>query len=164
MFRRDQLYSHNNIPRTSSLFAETCRVGDDPPIMSLNGKDDLPCLRDYYVALVSVDPSEASFAEAVFGDVRYWLYLREQPFFQKYLAEFRELASTKRKQMAFEAIIEDAKDKTSRTRVTSAKYLIEEPWIPNTRRTKETKKKTTEAAVSPFKDDITRLREEGLLQ
>jgi hypothetical protein len=164
MFKKEDLWAGNGHIKTSSLFRETNKSGEKH-LMTLNGGDDsVPCLRDLFVPLVAQDPSEVTFAEVVFNDVRYWMILREKPFLQEFLTEFRLLADAYRKRQAFETIIEDAKNKNSKTAVSSAKYLIEEPWKGTTRKAKVERKKSAEAASSVFNEDIQRLREEGLLQ
>lgn len=163
LFSKEQLWASNGQARTNSLFSETARPGDTP-IMSLNGgREDLPCLRDLYVPLVANDPSEVSFAEAVFGEVRYWLRLRQAVFMPKYLEEWETLADTKRKQLAFEAILKEIRE-GGRSSFTAAKYLIEEPWKDKrSPEVKERNKKTTSDAASFFKEDIERLSELDLL-
>lgn len=162
MFSKEQIWTSNNIPRTNSLFKETCRPGD-VPIMSLTGGDEsLPCLRTLYVNLTVDDPSEATFAETVFGDIRYWFKLREAKFMPAFLNEWREEADIKRKRKAFKAIIKEVEE-NGRSAFTAAKYLVEEPWKGNTQKAKATKKATTKKALTAFDEDLERLTEEGLL-
>lgn len=161
MLNKDDIWAANGHPKTSSLFKESCRW-DDKPIMSLNGGDPtLPCLRDFFVPLVANDPTEVEFAEAVFNDLRYWLKLKEAKFMQPYLEEWRELADIKRKQMAFKALLDEVKT-NGRSAATCARYIIEEPWkTSKSKKTEATKKRTTQKAVEPFSDDISRLQEQG---
>lgn len=163
MFTKDQLWSSTGNPRTRSLFSETKKPGDEP-IMTLNGGNkSLPCLRELYVPLVAEDPSEATFAETVFGDIRYWTKLREADFMESYLKEWNMIADIKRKQKAFEAIMDEVKSK-GRSAFSAAKFLLDEPWKPNDKETKEAKRKSTEEAYNPFKEDVERLKDEGFIQ
>ena len=163
LFTEEQLWAGNGVARTNSLFSETARQGDTP-IMSLNGNNKtLICLRDLYVPLVAEDPSEVTFAEYVFGDLRYWMKLKSAVFMPKYLEEWGQLADVKRKQKAFAAIVKEIEE-GGRSSFTAAKYLIEEPWKDKRNlEVKERNKKSTSDAVSYFKEDIERLSEEGLL-
>jgi hypothetical protein len=163
MFKKEDLWASNGNAKTSSLFSEVCRP-NDTPLLSLNGtSNDLPCLRDLFVPLVAQDPSEATFAEVVFNDLRYWAILREAKFIQAWLEEYRKLADIKRKQVAFKAIIDDITNPGSRTSTSSAKYILEEPWKGNSKKAVESKKKTTQEAVSVFQEDVERLREHGFM-
>jgi hypothetical protein len=162
MFDREQFWTINGIPKTNSLFHETCRQGDQP-IMSLHGGGGLPSLRTYFVNLTTNDPSEYTFAETVFGDIRYWFRLRDAKFLVDLLPEWREEADMKRKQLAFKAIINEVENE-GRSSFSAAKFLIDEPWKGQKKEVKETRKKTTQKAVSVFDQDIERLKEEGLLQ
>jgi hypothetical protein len=165
IFTKEQLWASNGTAKTNSLFTETARPGDTP-IASLNGNTTKPvlCLRDFYVTLVAEDPSEVTFAETVFGDLRYWMKLKEAKFMPPYLEEWNAMADTIRKKLAFEAVIREIKE-GGRSSFSAAKYIIEEPWKDkrNTK-TRETSKKTTEDAHGFWKSDIERLKEDGLIQ
>ena len=159
-FTQDQLWASNGSARTNSLFFESARPGDTP-LMSLQSKTkEGICLRELYVPLVAKDPTEVLFAESVFGDVRYWLRLREAPFMKAYLEEWSKEADIKRKSDAFRLLIEEVKVE-GKNSFAAAKYLIEEPWKGNTKAARTRKKETTEAAMSPYKEDIERLKEDG---
>lgn len=167
-FEKDDLWSpHTNQPKTRSLFTETCIAGDNPKMTLNGGRDEhqnLPCLRDLFISLVVNDPSEVVFAETVFGEVNYWLRLRETKWMKEYLKDWRLVTDTKRKQKAFQAILAEIEE-GGRSSFTAAKYLIEEPW--KDKRKKEeaaVNKATTRAAADSFADDISRLKEDGLLQ
>lgn len=163
LFSEEQLWASNGLAKTNSLFSETARQGDTP-IMSLNGGNkNLICLRDLYVPLVANDPSEVEFAEYVFGDLRYWLKLKSAVFMPKYLEEWSQLADVKRKQKAFAAIIREINE-NGRSAFTAAKYLIEEPWKPTTKKSTNNKIKSADEAKSAFSEDIDRLEQQGLLQ
>ena len=157
------LWSTNNQPRTNAIFLETCKQ-DEVPALTLEKEDtNLPCLKPLYLSLTVRDPTEVIFAETVFNDITYWLRLREAKFFQKYIEEWREVTDIKRKQLAFESIIKEVEE-GGRSSFTAAKFLIDEPWKPKTKEARTSKNKTTEEAFSVFNDDLTRLKETGLLQ
>lgn len=165
LFTKEQLWASNGLAKTNSLFTETARP-QDVPIMSLNGNTrfEVPCLRDLYVPLVARDPSEVTFAETVFGDLRYWLKLREAKFMPPFLEEWRLMADTKRKQLAFEAVIKEIENE-GRSAFSAAKYIIEESWKDKRNpKVKEASNKTTNDAQSFWKEDIDRLKDEGLIQ
>lgn len=151
--------------RTTSLFFETCRPGDNPVMGLQYSKNHLPSLRELYVLYVVDDPSEATFAEEVFGDVFYWTKLREAPFLQDYLKQWDVVVQVKRKQKAFKAVVSEVED-GGRSALTAAKYLIEEGWRQD--KTKKAVKakvdSTSKEAANFFKDDVERLKEDGLLQ
>jgi hypothetical protein len=164
MFRKDQLWTTNGLPKTNSLFKETCKP-ENVPIMSLNGLDtSLPCLRELYVALTVDDPTESVFADAVFSDLRYWLKLREAAFMPSYLADWRSEADIKRKQKAFSVIIAAATNVDDKNSFAAAKYLIDEPWKGRTKAVQTVKKDTTAKAYDHFSEDVARLKEEGMMQ
>lgn len=157
------LWSTNNQPRTNAIFLETCKP-EEIPALTLEKEDtNLPCLKPLYIALTVKDPTEVVFAEAVFDDVAYWLRLREAKFFQKYLTEWREVADVKRKQLAFEAIFDEIEN-NGRSKYSASRFLIDEPWKPKTKEAKASRSKTTEEAFSVYNDDLSRLKETGLLQ
>lgn len=163
LFSQEQLWASNGSARTNSLFFESARPGDEP-LMALQSKTKSGItLRELFVPLVTEDPTETLFAETVFGDVRYWLRLREAPFMKNYLEEWTKEADIKRKSKAFETILSEIKT-SGRNAYNAAKYLIEEPWKGTTKAARKSRKETTEAALSPFKEDIDRLKEDGLLQ
>ena len=165
LFREDQIKNSLGRYRSSGLFKETAQPHqEDSIIATLTGKDkSLPCIRELFIAMVTEDPSEVSFAEEVFGDVGFWIWLSDQFFIQQYVREWREVAAVRMKQKAFKAIIETTKSEGA-SRFAAAKYLIEEPWKAKApRNVKDKVKKTATEAASVFVDDIERLKQEGLI-
>lgn len=164
VLKKEELWTASGQPRTRSLFVETCIQGDEP-VLSLRGNvSGYPCLRDFYVPAVALDPSESTFVDSVFdGDLRYWLRLKQSKWLEPFLEEWNQMADIKRKQLAFEAVIKEIRE-NGRSAFTAAKYLIEEPWKPSDKETKETKKKTSSEASNFWKEDIARLKEDGLIQ
>ena len=163
LFSEDQFKVDNGRPRTSSLFKETAQYAQrEAVIATLTGKDkSLPCIKDIFIAMCVEDPTEVEFAEAVWGDVGYWMDLSSQEFLKPYLDEWRRECSIRRKQKAFKAIIKEAD--TGKNPFVAAKYLIEEPWLDKKPSTRRRTKETTKAAAAPFSEDIERLREQGLV-
>lgn len=161
--KKEDLWSTNNQARTHSIFLETAKPGETP-VLTLEAEDsELVCLKTLYMSYAVTDPTEVLFAETVFADLKYWKRLKEAKFFQAYLNEWRELAEEKRKQIAFNAIIQEIESK-SRNSFAAAKYLIEEPWKPKTKESKARSQKTTEKALTPFQEDVERLKDLGFLQ
>jgi hypothetical protein len=79
-------------------------------------------------------------------------------------------ATEKRKSVAFTAIIKEVRE-SGKSAFTAAKYLIEEPWLVGATATEKkeiakNRRLSAEKAYSStaFQEDMTRLREEGILQ
>lgn len=160
---KDVLWATNNQARTHSIFLETAKPGEIPALTIEAEHPTLPCLKSLYLSFAVRDPTEVTFAEVVFNDLKYWIRLREAKFFKQYVEEWRVLAEEKRKQIAFEAIIKEVEE-GGRSSFTAAKYLIEEPWKPKTKETQKKKRETSQKAFSVFDEDIDRLKDAGLLQ
>ena len=148
MFTREELYSSMGHMRTRSIFMEV-NTKEEKPILSLRrgSHRGYPSLYDLYVSLCVDDPSEVVFAETVFGDLAYWEAIKKQKWFDNYYKEYVHVCDTKRKSLAFQAI-------------------IEEPWKQKrTAKAKEAVKESTEAAFvsDEVSEDLERLRESGLL-
>ena len=157
------LLTTSGVCRTTSLFYETTRQGD-VPIFVFNptpppGAAGLLKFRDIYLAFCVDDPTEGRLAEEVFGDYKYWDKIANTTLIQPYVHELRELATIKRKEIAFKAIMEEAKN--GKNKLSAAKYLIEEPWIIKTRKTKAQIEETSRRAASSISQDLDRLKEDG---
>lgn len=167
------LYTDHNVPRTIEPFLELriAREYERPALFTVGRqpKAGFIPLFQIYLSLTVDDPSEMTFVEEVFGDYAYWMTLCESNKFKPIIEEWRLISSVKRKQKAFEAIVKELKsDKPSR--FAAAKYLIEEPWKGGltAAQRKKNRKQTQETTEEAFKqslveEDITRLREEGML-
>ena len=92
-----------------------------------------------FVNLTVNDPSEATFAEAIFGDVGYWLKARENKVLIPYLEDWRHEADVKRKSLAFQAIVDEVKT-GGKSAFSAAKFLIDEPY--KDKRNTETKRRS----------------------
>jgi len=163
MLSRDQIYTPQNKRKEQSLFVETCAHHNEPIFTVRDEKEGYISLRKLYLEYVPKDPSEAVFAEVVFGDVGYWLHLRENKLLKPFFDEWREEAEVIRKSFAFKAIVDEVENQ-GRSAFSAAKFLIDEPWKDkrNPKVKKESKETTSKASIQ-VKTDIERLREEGLI-
>lgn len=165
----DQLYNISGVPRFSHLVVELCYTRPErdqaKALFTLrNEKEGFISLKKLFVEYTASDPSEASFAEALFGDIGYWLRVRDLKELAPYLESWREEADVVRKSRAFKAVVKEVEE-NGKSAFSAARYLIEEPWKDkrNPKASKQTKA-TTSRASRQVKSDIERLKEEGLLQ
>lgn len=163
MLTRDQIYTPQNRRKEQSLFVETCAYHNEPIFTVRDEKEGYISLRKLYLEYVPKDPSEAVFAETVFGDVGYWLHLRENKTLKPFFEEWREEAEVIRKSFAFKAIVEEVETK-GKSSFSAAKFLIDEPWKDKRNpAVKKQSKETTSKAAHQVKSDLERLQEEGLI-
>ncbi len=164
MLSREDIYTVNNVPRSISLFLETCKQGIDKPIFTLSPiRTDYINFHNLFIKLVVDDPSEATLAEEVFGNLDYWVRLNESRILRPYFDKLRHLADIERKRIAFNAIMKEVKEE-GRSSFTAAKYLIEEPWKDKKDpKVKRESKDTTNKAYNLVENDVERLKGEGLL-
>lgn len=123
---REEIYTVNNSLRILCLIQELCKHTDEPIFTLRDEKEGYESLQTLFINLTVEDPTEATFAEVVFGDVHYWLKARENRILKPYIEEWRMVADVKRKAMAYEAIISEVKNK-GRSAFSAAKFLIDEP-------------------------------------
>lgn len=155
MFRKDQLYNAVNAPMTKAIFFEFRRPESPDPILALYTEDKgFPVLRKLYVSMTVDDPSESTFVEAVFGDQYFWDNLSKAPFMVEQLKSWRHEADVKRKSKAFKVLTDEIKNE-GRNAYNAAKYLIEEPWKPKTKASREAKNASTKEAVPSHITDLT---------
>ena len=167
IFTYKDLYNSRNNMLLREIFSE---YNPETGLLTYdkNGKEGKVCLFKLYMAHSVDDPSEVTFAEEVFGDLYFWQCLTESTWFQRHIQEWRYLASVKRKQLAFKAVINEVKT-NGKSSFTAAKYLIEEPWkTGNAMERKRNKKLVSESAEEAFSDstiqsDLKRLKEEGVI-
>lgn len=168
------LYSSFQKAKTRKLIYEFVSDAEDKDatifsVADMPKEDKIP-LKVLYLSLSVEDPSEVAFAEEVFGDLSFWLELQSTAAMKPYIDEWRYLASLKRKQRAFKAIITAAeKGDTTASRLSASKYLIEEPWMlkGDARTKKDIRKKISDSAseaLNVFSDDVKRLKEQGIIQ
>jgi len=169
MLTREQLYNKMGVPQFLKLILEFNQKRTDWDLSDsvFTLKDEhhsgLVSLKRLFVSHTTEDPSEGSFAEAVFGDVSYWLRVREYKEFKPFVEEWRKEADILRKSKAFKAIIKEVEEE-GRNSYAASKYLIEEPWKGTTKAAKTKAKETATKAYNTVSDDYKRLKEEGFLQ
>lgn len=159
MYDTTQLRNASGKMYTKALFYEL-NLGGSEVLFTLKHQDHkgYVSLRKLFISLTVHDPSEVTFAETVFGDMSYWTAIQNSPSLSEYIEEWRQVADIKRKSEAFKAIIDEVQNE-GRNRYSAAKFLIDEPWKPKDRASKEKQKKTTQAARTQVNDDVERLRE-----
>lgn len=163
MFPKEMLLGSAGHLKTRALFIETC-LPTDTPFLSLKPQKDngMVSLRDLFILYVTDDPSEATFAETVFGDMRFWDNLCKCTWMESFLAEWRHIADSKRKSKAFKTIMKELED-GGRSSFTAAKYLIEEPWKDKRNpAVKKSVEESTNEAYGSIADDVARIQ--GTLQ
>lgn len=165
---RDQIYTINNRPIFLQHIQELrlAKADAPAPIFTIRDeKEGLISLKKLYMNFVVDDPTESVFAKEVFGDLGYWLIARDMTPFRPIHEEWIREADILRKQIAFKAIMSEAKE-GGRSAFSAAKFLIDEPW--KGRKEKAESKKTTEEAFESikkdFSEDYNRLKEQGLIQ
>lgn len=159
MYSRDQLVNSSGTMLTKGLIYEA--VGHTPTTLFTMKADDhegYVSLRKIFLMLAVDDPSEVTFAEAVFGDYAYWSKFSNSQFVQPYVAEWRQVADVKRKSKAFQAIIDEVNSK-GRNSYQASKFLIDEPWKEKTKAQKTKIKETTSEAADLYSEDIERLKD-----
>lgn len=156
MFTKEQLYGDQGHPRTKSLFRE---YGGEPLTLSKHEMEGCINLRSIYFSFCVDDPTEYVFAKEVFGDWGYWAHLREISWVKKEVDEWRKAVEVERKSKAFRSLVQDATNPDSRSRVTSAKYLIEEPWKGKSKTVRQEKEETATTAYGQVEKDLKRIRE-----
>lgn len=160
MFPKEMMFGSAGHMKTRSLFYETCLPTDEPFLSLKPQKDNMaPSLRDLFIELVTDDPSEATFAEAIFGDIRFWDNLCVCKWMEPHLVEWRRIADAKRKSKAFKVILSEIEE-GGRSAFTAAKYLIEEPW--KDKRKAKVKEEVSQSATDGYnmiKDDVARIKE-----
>lgn len=131
LMTRDQMYNVSNQAILRPFIWEFFgQFEKDKPIFSLykeDGYEGTHSLRKLYMQYCVEDPTEVTFAEQVFGDVHYWLIIREQKFIEDALKQYRREADVRRKALAFKSIVKEVKS-NGRSAFTAAKFLIDEPW------------------------------------
>jgi hypothetical protein len=161
-FSKEVLF-HNRIPRSASLVNETAKSTDKPIMTVSRVNEELPNLYELYFQYAVDDPTEVTFAEAIFGSVSFWLNFQKSAKLKPYIEEMRFIADAKRKEKAFRAVMKEV-EKGGASGFQAAKFLITEPWKGKTAAAKVKKKESTEKAFTSVKSDAQRLKESGLLQ
>lgn len=123
-------------------------------------------LKKLYMNLVPDDPTEYTFAKAVFGEWEIWETIKNSPLVKPYVTKWTHEAHVKIKSGAVKAIIEEAKG--GRNAYQAAKLLLERGWIEKETATavkerarKDREKQMDNEAFEAINGDAERL---GLLQ
>ncbi len=162
MFPDEVLYASNGLRRTRALFREVSVEGDNP-VFTLAKSPGYIKIKDLYIKFCVDDPTEATFALTVFGDIAFWENIAKSPWIETHLEEWRRTCEVMRKAKAFEAIIHEVNN-GGRSSFSAAKFLIEEPWKDKRNpKTKTKAKESTEKAYGTLKDDVKNLKDAGLL-
>lgn len=148
LFSKEQLYADSGKARFKELFDPW---NTDSLVTLEKEKEGKVSLYKIYLSLVEDDPSEVTFADEVFGDLGFWLRLKESLMLKSYFIEWANIASERRKRMAFKAIIDEVKN-NGKSSFTAAKYLVEEPWKTSVSaaRRKQIKKDIEDTAHKAF--------------
>lgn len=156
------LYAGNGRARVNQLIEEFSKYDYRPDFDSMFSiKAEHPTkhsLQTLFINLTVEDPTEATFAEVVFGDIDYWLKARESVTLKPHLEDWRKVADTKRKAIAYKAIIDEVKT-GGKSAFSAAKFLITEPEKPKTKATKKTIEETSKAAKSIYTEDLESLKD-----
>jgi len=169
----------NGITRTRSLFWELDYDGEDA-LFTIKDEEcvhprsnrTLVPIGKLFIELTVEDPTEYSFAEAVFGSWDAWDKISSgDKRIQANVERWRREADVRRKSLAFATLLQEAK-KDGKSSFTAAKYLLEDGWKKPDGRTTDGRKEraqTRETAEEAFRrsaleEDIQRLKEEGHLQ
>ena len=160
---REDIYTPNNGLRFLCLIKELCKPTDTPIFTIRDEKSGLISLRTLFLKLVTDDPSEATFAEEVFGDIGYWLKVRDNNHLKPFVEDWRLECDVLRKAKAFKAIMEEITSE-GKSSFAASKFIIDEPWKDKrVSKNKADNKATSERAAEYFKEDLDRLTEEGFL-
>lgn len=165
MFPKEMTHNSMGRMKLAALFVETHRPGDEP-FLSLKAQKDngYVSLRDLFIQYVVDDPSEATFAEVVFGDMEHWNQLLACNWMDEHVTKWRAICDAKRKAKAFKMIINEV-EQGGKSAFSAAKFLIDEPWKDKRNKaTKEAVQKSSEAGFSAVNEDVKRLKEIGLIQ
>lgn len=152
------LFTSSGQRRTRALFRETCMAKDKPVAALGKQPGDLLPMRELFIALVTNDPSEVTFAEEVFGDYAHWKMIADATWMEEVITEWRLIADARRKSNAFQSILAEAQ--AGKSKFTAAKYLIEEPWKDKRNpKTKKQVEESTKLARDTISSDISRLKD-----
>jgi hypothetical protein len=145
LFGPDKTKTIKGVVRTKSLFYELSYT-DTTHVIFTTKEEDIEVkgktylsLHKLYRSLVSHDPTEYSFATAVFGSWPVWEVIREAPQLKVHVAKWRREAEVKVKSEAILAIAEEMKS-NGRSSFSAAKLLLDRGWIEKDTASKAKKK------------------------
>lgn len=134
LFDLSKTKSDNGVVRTKSLFYELSYDNTDHVLFTLKDFDvehngrTYTSLPNLYRSLVPQDPTEYTFAMAVFGNWHVWDVIRNAPQLRPYVKRWRNEAEVKIKSEAIKTIAAEAQS-GGRSSFTAAKLLLERGWI-----------------------------------
>lgn len=169
LFGTEYTKTVKGVIRTKSLFYELSYADPTHVVFTLKDEDVDHNGRTYvsmaklYRSLVPQDPTEYTFAMAVFGNWHVWEVIREAPQLKPYVTRWRREAEVKIKSEAIAAIATEMKE-GGRSSFTAAKLLLERGWLEKDTASK-TKQKLQEKedeemgkeALSLLSEDAARL-------
>jgi len=134
LFDLTKTKTENGVVRTKSLFYELSYDNTEHVLFTLKN-DDLDhngrtytSLSKLYRSLAAQDPTEYTFAMAVFGDWDVWDKIRNAPQLRPYVTKWRKEVEIKIKSQAIKIIAEEAMG-GGRSSFTAAKLLLDRGWI-----------------------------------
>lgn len=146
------LVGHNKVRLTTGLFIDhnTTSLNDDNFSSVYTLQDCKPIHYKNYNGMVRYDLkqlylacgdiTEVEFISKFMYDVAHWEKLCSNKVYNKIITKWRELQRLKVKSQMFGVILEDAHDPLSRTKTSSAKYLLDKYYDPTTPNNKQNKK------------------------
>jgi len=128
MFSYHQLRNINNVKKSKKLFSEYTVAGSklhSEAIFCENDydRDGLVSLKRLYLELAIDDPSEYTFAMAVFGEWEFWEWLRKQTPVKHHITEWEHIVEVSRKSKMIQNIQKATKD--PKTSLQASRYLLE---------------------------------------
>lgn len=156
LFDTSKTKTDNGVTRTKSLFYELSYEDTQHVLFTLKDEDlehngrTYTSLPNLYRNLVPIDPTEYTFAMAVFGNWHVWDKIRNAPQLKPYVKKWREEAEVKIKSEAIKAIALEATS-GGRSSFTAAKLLLERGWIE-----KEAASKAKQALMAKEEEDMDR--------
>lgn len=134
LFGPDKTKNDRGVVRTKSLFYELSYGNTEHVIFNLKDEDQVVdgktfvSLPNLYRSLVANDPTEYTFAIAVFGYWDIWDYIRKSPPLKSHVAKWRREVEVRIKSEAIQIIAKEAKE-GGRSSFTAAKLLLDRGWL-----------------------------------
>lgn len=157
------------VVRTKSLFYELSYADTSDVLFTLKDEDQVvegrtfTSLAKLYRSLVATDPTEYTFAIAVFGYWDIWDTIRNAPNIKTHVAKWRKEVEVKIKSEAIQLIAQEAKG-GGRSSFTAAKLLLDRGWLEKEEASKAKRKllekeeeELNKAALAELSEDAARL-------
>ena len=169
LFGPDKTKNEMGVVRTKSLFYELSYTDTTHVIFVLKDEDQEVNGKTYvslgklYRSLVANDPTEYTFAIAVFGYWDIWDTIRKSPQIKSHVAKWRREVEVKIKSEAIQIIAKEAKE-GGRSSFTAAKLLLDRGWLEKEEAAKAKRKlaekeeeEMNKAAIDLMGEDAARL-------